>query len=90
MDIHEFQKNALEKVKIQSLEFKGKRRIDIRIFFDESNGRDTNWIPTKKGISLDPELLPALKIGIDKALDLIRSETAQNSDEFGSERHSSE
>lgn len=91
MDIYEFQKNALEKIKIQSVEFKGKKRIDIRVFFNESNDCNTNWIPTKKGLSLEFELLSALKVGIDKALDFIRSEKSiQNSDEFDSERRSSE
>lgn len=62
MIVHEFQKNAWEKVIIKFTEFMGSDLIDIRVYryFDENN-------PTYKGISISRALIPELKRGIDLA-----------------------
>lgn len=39
--------------------------IDVRIFYLDEHGA---WLPTKKGITLNVELLHDLKKAIDKAL----------------------
>ena len=39
--------------------------IDIRVFYDAGDG---DWRPTPKGISLRRELIPELKLAVDKAL----------------------
>jgi len=62
--IHEFQKNSAEKVVVQFREFKGKKLVDLRIFYLSD---DEVWKPTPKGISLRRELVFELKEGIDKA-----------------------
>ena len=63
--IYEFRKNALEKVVCQFREYKRNKLIDLRVFYDAGDG---DWRPTPKGISLRRELLPELKLAVDKAL----------------------
>jgi len=67
MLIHEFQKNALEKIRVSTEEFKGKEFLDIRVYYDASSGKQSDWKPSKKGIALSFDKLPELKKGIDKA-----------------------
>ena len=47
--VREIEKNTLEKIVATMGEFKGKQRIDIRIYFQDDNDE---WRPTKKGINL--------------------------------------
>ena len=62
--IYEFSKNTGQKVVVQLREFKGKKLIDLRVFYLTEDG---SWRPTPKGISLRPELITELKRGVDKA-----------------------
>ena len=62
--IYEFKKNALEKVVCQFREYKRNKLIDLRVFYDAGDG---DWRPTPKGISLRRELIPELKLALDKA-----------------------
>ena len=62
--IYEFKKNALEKVVCQFREYKGKKLIDIRVFYLSEDG---SWGPTKKGICFRRELINDLKEAINKA-----------------------
>ena len=43
-----------EQIRIGKSEFKGKVRIDARIWYQDEQGE---WKPTKKGLSLDDEAL---------------------------------
>jgi hypothetical protein len=61
--IYEFQKNSGEKVVVQFTEYKGKRLLDIRVFYLSD---DEQWKPTKKGLTLRRELIVELKQAIDK------------------------
>ena len=61
--IYEFAKNTGQKVVVQLREFKGKKLIDLRVFYLNEGG---SWRPTPKGISLRPELIGELKRGVDK------------------------
>ena len=63
--IHQFKKNANETVMVKFSEFKGKRLIDIRAYYTAENG-DLN--PTPKGISISRDLIPELKLAVDKAM----------------------
>jgi hypothetical protein len=63
--IHEFQKNANEKVRVELCQFQGKDYINLRIYFQDD---DNQWRPTKKGITIASELIEELKKGTDKAL----------------------
>jgi hypothetical protein len=65
--IHEFQKSAGEKIVTQFREYKGRRLLDIRVFFLSGEGEEELWLPTKKGISIRPELLDELKQAISLA-----------------------
>ena len=63
---YEFQKNALEKVIIQFTEFKGNQLIDIRVYHNAGVAKE-EWRPSRKGLSVRPDLIPELKKGVDKA-----------------------
>jgi len=64
MKIYEFQKNALEIVRIEITEFNGSDYLNIRTWFQD----DKNiWRPSHKGITLALDKLEDLKKGIDKA-----------------------
>jgi hypothetical protein len=58
--IASFCKNALEEVRAQIVHYKGYELVDIRVWVrDRKDG--ANWIATKKGLSLDINLLPELE-----------------------------
>lgn len=69
MLIYEFQKNALEKVRIQLSEFRRKKVIDIRVYY-KVPGTANEWKPSKKGICMSvirlEELLKGLKMAHDR------------------------
>jgi hypothetical protein len=66
--IHEFQKGPGEKIICQFTQFKGKKRIDLRLFYDAGkDGPAEDWRPTKSGLSLSREMVLDLKEAIDKA-----------------------
>ena len=69
--IFEFLKNAGQKVVIQLREYKGKKLIDLRIFYLDDDG---TWKPTPKGICLRQELVLELKEAIDKAAEEYKNE----------------
>ena len=52
--ISEFQKNALETIKAQVGEYKGRSIIDFRVYVENKEGKE---IPTKKGLTISPESL---------------------------------
>jgi hypothetical protein len=71
--IHEFAKSAGQKVVCQFTKFKGKKRIDLRLFYDA--GKDgEDWRPTNSGISLPREMVLDLKETIDKAAEEYKKE----------------
>ena len=64
--IHEFQKNANEKVRAEFCEYKGRDLFNLRVFFHaDSPGEE--WIPSRKGISLSTSQIPELKEAVDRA-----------------------
>ena len=65
--IAEFNKNSLEKVRIVLTEFKGKKLLDIRVYYDASENEGPDWRPTKKGISISLDLIDELLKGLEKA-----------------------
>ena len=73
-------KNALEKVIIETSEYKGKEYLSIRVWYDVSKGQATNWRPSHKGITLPIDLLQELKTGINKASKLIDSDKPEKGD----------
>ena len=64
MKICEFEKNALEVVRIEVNPFNGQDYISIRVWFQD----DKNiWKPSHKGITISMSKISELKAGIDKA-----------------------
>jgi transcriptional coactivator p15 (PC4) len=51
-------KNSFEDIRVMWSEYKGRRYLDIRIY-TEIEGK-ANKVPTKKGVTLRPDLIPEL------------------------------
>ena len=64
--VYEFRKGADEIVRATVGEYRGRKTVGIRIFYEDVSGE---WKPTKKGITLTSELFPELK----KAVGLIEA-----------------
>ena len=64
--VHEFMKNAFEKVRVELCKYKGKDLINVRIYF-QADREKGEWKPTRKGITMDVELIDELKEAIEKA-----------------------
>jgi hypothetical protein len=61
--LHEFQKNAGEKVVTSFSTFKGKRVVSLRVYYLDGD----NWKPSPKGLTLRREMVVELKAAIDAA-----------------------
>jgi len=61
--VHSFQKNALEEVRVSISTYKGRKYLDIRVYYQ---GDDGEYKPSKKGVALSPELLPELETALAK------------------------
>jgi hypothetical protein len=58
-------RTATEEIQIQINEYKGKKFLDLRIFYTTDGG--ATWLPTKKGVAIYPENLNELKAAIETA-----------------------
>jgi len=56
-------KNMTEEIRIAIRNYKGREFVDIRLFFQNDQGE---MIPTKKGVSFSPELIPEFKAIAEK------------------------
>ena len=59
-------KSATEQLQIALNEYKGKKYLDLRIFYTTDDG--ASWNPTKKGVTVAPDQLQILKEAIDTAM----------------------
>lgn len=59
-------RSATEQLQIALSEFKGKKYLDLRIFYTTDTG--ATWLPTKKGVTVSPENLELFKDAIEKAI----------------------
>jgi hypothetical protein len=66
--IHSFPKNPLEEVRVSVSVYKGKQYIDLRIYY---KGDDGEFHPSKKGLTMSPELLPDLVEAVEKLKDAL-------------------
>jgi hypothetical protein len=57
MMIGDLERNATEVVRVSAEEFKGRKYIDIRIYFKDNEGE---WRPTKKGVTVQPDKIDEL------------------------------
>lgn len=58
-------RTATEEIQVKISEYKGKKYLDLRIFYTTDGG--ATWLPTKKGVAIYPENLEALKEAIEIA-----------------------
>jgi hypothetical protein len=73
-------KNAIEEVRIALSRFKGTDLVDVRVFAAFSNVPDNERRPTKKGVSLKLQYLPALVEALEGALAYARAHGLLDSD----------
>jgi hypothetical protein len=73
VDVHvaDVQKNSRELIRVQLRTFKGRRHIDARVHF---LGDHETYLPTGKGLSIRPDLLPDVIAGLQQAEQLARAE----------------
>ncbi len=62
MIIGEIERNETEVVRIGVEEYKGRKYVDIRTYFENDAGE---WKPTKKGVTVAPEKM-------DEFMELVR------------------
>jgi hypothetical protein len=67
MTVSEFQKSATEKVIAKLREFRGRQYADIRVYY-LANITDNTYAPTKKGVTIAPDLLPELAKMVDELI----------------------
>ena len=63
---YEFDKGNEEVVRATVSEFAGKRRADLRIYF---KGNDGDWHPTKRGVSLNIDMVEELQAAVAKLVE---------------------
>ncbi len=64
--IESIPRSTTEQLQIAINEFKGKKYLDLRIFYTTDSGE--TWLPTKKGVTVQPEHLQLLKDAIEKSI----------------------
>jgi len=58
-------RGATEEIQVKISEYKGKKYLDLRIFYTVDSG--ATWLPTKKGVAVYPENIELLKEAIELA-----------------------
>lgn len=59
-------RSATEEIQIATNEYKGKKYLDLRVYYTTDDG--LNWNPTKKGVTFSPDKLGELKAAIETAM----------------------
>jgi len=67
-------RSATEEVQVAINEYKGKKYLDLRIYYTTDEG--ATWGPTKKGVTFSPDKLEELKAAIDTAIEAFGEEEA--------------
>ena len=58
-------KNTRERIEVRATEYEGRRYIDVRVWWRSND--DDEWKPSKKGVTLRPELVGELIVVLKKA-----------------------
>ncbi|MGD9506855.1 MAG: transcriptional coactivator p15/PC4 family protein [Syntrophobacteraceae bacterium] len=66
--IHSFPKNALEEIRISLSSYKGKQYIDFRVYYKADDGE---FRPSKKGMTIAPDLFPEMEEAMKKLRDAL-------------------
>jgi hypothetical protein len=64
MVIGDIERSETEVLRISAEEYKGRKYVDIRIYFANDDGE---WKPTKKGVTIQPDKVEAFLDLIKKA-----------------------
>jgi hypothetical protein len=56
--IAQFEKNATEVVRVSLTEYRGRKLVDIRVYYSDDAGE---YRPTKKGVALNVDVYPEFK-----------------------------
>jgi hypothetical protein len=56
--IAQFEKNATEVVRVSLTEYRGRKLVDVRVYYSDDEGQ---YHPTKKGVSLSVDVYPDFK-----------------------------
>lgn len=64
--ISTLERSSTEQLQIAVKEYKGKKYLDLRIFYTTDDG--ASWLPTKKGVTVSPNHLSVLKEAIEVAI----------------------
>jgi len=59
-------RTATEEIQIAINEYRGKKYLDLRVYYTTDDG--LNWNPTKKGVTFSPDKLAELKSAIETAM----------------------
>jgi len=59
--VYSFGKNAIERVHADTTRYKGHSLIDVRIYYQDDDGA---WKPSRKGLTLNVDLLPELEAAV--------------------------
>ena len=62
--ISKFEKNSIEEIRVELSEYKGQTYLNVRAWVKGDNGE---FLPTRKGITLNIELIPDLIEALKKA-----------------------
>ena len=62
--LHEFKRNVEDTLRVSLSTFRGKVYVDIRLFYEDAAGE---LQPTKKGVTVTPELWDEFRAGIAAA-----------------------
>jgi hypothetical protein len=63
----EFKKNAGEVVRVSFTTYKGKKLVNLRVYYNAAEEGEDRWLPSPKGLTLRREQTPELKEAINKA-----------------------
>jgi hypothetical protein len=58
-------KNSMDEIRVMWSEYKGHRYLDIRVYTEIEGKADK--VPTKKGVTLGPDLIPELIKALESA-----------------------
>jgi len=77
-EIAVFEKNSMEEVRIKISEWKSQEYLDIRVWTNPRYEKEGEGKPTKKGITLNIELLPSLLEALKKADKALKASGEKN------------
>jgi hypothetical protein len=73
-EIAVFDKNSYEEVKVKIIEWKCQDYLDIRTWIKSRYDEEEKSRPTKKGITLNADSIPALVDALKKAAEALKEE----------------